>query len=166
MKKSQLRFEVATIAGIGLFAAVFLIRTYDYPRRAALFPRGISIIILFLLLLFIASRVRRYLKKKGASAKEAPSQTAEGEDSGRRQAMPWILTFGIAAGFLILIYLIGFAVAALCYLVTHIYLTGYRNHKVVWLYALVIGMALISFEYLFAVSLPKGILVEMIRGNH
>jgi uncharacterized membrane protein YfcA len=166
MKKSQLRFEIAAIAGIALFSGIFLVRTYDYNYRAALFPRLVSYTVLILLLYYVFSRVRRYLKeRKESTAKEVTPQTEEGAETEERRGMSWVVAFGIAIGFLILIYLTGFAVAAVCYMAAHIYLTGYRNHKIVLLYALFIGIALVSFEYLFDISLPKGILFEMIRGH-
>ncbi len=157
------KFETVAVGAIGAFSLLFLIQTYNYGRRAALFPRLISGIVLFLILFFIASRVRRLLKIKRKGATAAESLPAKGEavaDSSQR--VKWTLTFGAAIGFCILMYLIGFGPATAFYLATHIYLAGYRKLKVIFLYALALGAMMVFIGHLFKVPLPEGIFVEPI----
>jgi len=155
------KFETVAVGAIGAFSLLFLIQTYTYGRRAALFPRLISWIVLFLILFFIASRVLRLLKRKGATdAEPLPAKGAAAADSSQR--VRWTVTFGAAIGFCILMYLIGFGPATAFYLATHIYLAGYRKLKVIFLYALALGAMMVFIGYLFKVPLPEGIFVEPI----
>jgi hypothetical protein len=162
MRKYLMRFETVAVGAIGLFSALFFIQTYNYGRRAALFPRIISLLVLFLILVFIISRIHRVLKKKRASSKEEPVW-AEGVAKVKKpQGVNWPLTFGGGIGFCILMYFIGFGLSTVCYMVTHTYLAGYRKHKIIFLYALALGVTMVLIGYAFMIPLPKGVLVEMI----
>ncbi len=165
MRKFLSRYETVAVGAICAFSALFLVQTYDYGRRAALFPRAISILVLFLILCFIFSRIRRMFKEKRSPSKEVPHRAEGAGEAGQRQGVKWILSFGGAIGFCILMYLIGFGLATVCYVAAHTYWAGYRRHKVTFMYALALGIMMVLIGYLFMIPLPQGILVEMISEN-
>lgn len=162
MKKYLMRFETVAVGTIGLFSALFFIQTYNYGRRAALFPRIVSLMVLILVLFYIFSRIRRMLKKKGTLSKKEPVQAGVVAQADQPQGVNWTLTFGAGIGFCILMFLIGFGLSTVCYMVTHTYLAGYRKHKIIFLYALAMGVTMVLIGYAFMIPLPKGVLVEMI----
>lgn len=162
MKKFLLRYETVAVTVIALFCIIFLVQTFEYGRRAGLFPRLISWVVLFLILVFIVSRLRRFWKSRGApSPEETRSECVTKAD--QPQGMKWTLTFALAMGFCILLYLVGFGPATVCYLSAHIYLAGYRKGRVIIVYALAVGVIMVAFGYLFQIPLPEGILVELIK---
>ncbi len=165
MRKYLWRYETVAVGAIFAFSALFLIQTYNYGRRAALFPRAISIFVLFLILFFIFSRARRMFKEKEPSSKEVPRRAEGPREAGQRQGVKWTVSFGGAIGFCILMYLIGFGLATVCYVAAHTHWAGYRRHKVTFTYALVLGIIMVLIGYLFMIPLPQGILVEMILEN-
>ena len=163
MKKYLWRYETLAVGAIGLFSVIFLIQTYDYGRKAALFPRLVCCIVLFLILFFIVSRLRRMLKKRSVPSQEEPVRKEVITEAGQTPGLKWTLTFGLAMGFCLLMYLIGFGPATVCYLAVHTYLAGYRKCKVIFLFALAVGAIMVFFGRLFQIPLPEGILVGMIR---
>lgn len=163
MKKYLWRYETLAVSAIGLFCIIFLIQTYDYGRRAALFPRLVCLIVLFLILFFLFSRLRRMLKKGGVPSQEGVVRTEVITEAGQPTGLKWTLTLGLAMGFCFLIYLIGFGPATVCYLAVHTHLAGYRKRKVTFLFALAVGAIIVSFGRLFQIPLPEGILVGMIK---
>ena len=165
MKKYLMRFETMAVGTIGLFSVLFLIQTYNYGRRAALFPRIMSLTVLILILFYIFSRIRWMLKKKGALSKKEPVRAGVVVKADQHQGVNWPLTFGAGIGFCILMFLIGFGMSTVCYIATHTYLAGYRKHKVIFLYALAMGVMMVLIGYAFMIPLPKGVLVEMISAH-
>lgn len=163
MKKYLWRYETLAVSAIGLFCVIFLIETYNYGRKAALFPRLVCFIVLFLILFFIFSRLRRLLKKEAVSAHKEPVRTEVITEVGQLQEVRWTLTFSLAMGFCLLMYLIGFGPATVCYLAAHTYLAGYRKRRVIFLFAVAVGGIIVFFGHLFKIPLPDGILVGMIR---
>jgi FtsH-binding integral membrane protein len=162
MKKYLWRYETLAVGAIGLFCVIFLTQTYDYGRKAALFPRLVCFIVLFLILFYIFSRLRRMLKKGAVPSQEEPVRTEARTEAGQPQGLKWTLTFGLAMGFCLLMYLIGFGPATVCYLAVHTYLAGYRKRKVIFVFALAVGAIIVFFGRLFKIPLPDGILVGMI----
>jgi hypothetical protein len=161
MKASWFRLETIAVGTIAVFSALFLLQTYDYGRRAALFPRLISVTILVLTALFIVSRLRRGLKRGAAAQRE--SLRAEVRSETRGGGISWLLALAAASGFSALIYLIGFGFATFVYIATHLYLAAYRRHIVVFLFALAMAAVMVLTGHLFNIQLPRGVLVEMIR---
>ena len=158
MNKEVWWYEMVAAAVIGVFCTYFLIETYTYGPKAALFPRLICFFVLFLSVIFFVSRIRRFLKMKALSASE--TQTKK-QDAESHESVKWFLTFGLAIGFCILMTLIGFGPAAVCYLALHSYMAGYRKIKVILIVALIVAAAMVLFGRMFNIPLPEGILFEM-----
>ncbi len=162
MNKHVWRYEALAAGVIGVFCTIFLIQTYDYGRKAALFPRLMCFTVLFLLVFFIVSRIRRFLKMKQAPPQQ-DQVTAEGAaEADSLHVVKWPLTFGLAIGFCLLMTLIGFGPATVCYLAAHTYIAGYRKGKVIFLFALAVGAIMVFLGRLFKIPLPEGILVGMV----
>jgi hypothetical protein len=164
MKASWFRLEIIAIGTIAIFSALFLLQTYDYGRRAALFPRLISVTILFLTAIFVVTRVRRGMKRAPAAPRESPR--AEVGSESRAGGISWLLALAAATGFSALIYLIGFCFSTLVYVASHLYLAGYRRHGVVFLFAVAMAALVAVTGYLFNIQLPRGVVVEMIRPSN
>jgi hypothetical protein len=162
MKKYLWRYETVAVSAIGLFCAYFLVQTYNYGHKAALFPRLVCSIVLFLILVFIISSLRRRSKRGEVSSQAKPVRTEGIAEAGQPQGVKWTLTFGLAMGFCLLMYLIGFGLATFCYLALHTRLAGYRKGKVIFFFALAVAGIMVFFGGLFHISLPEGILVTMI----
>jgi hypothetical protein len=163
MRAPWFKIEMLAAGTIAVFSAAFLFQTYDYGRRAALFPRLISVAILLLTAIFLVSRLRRGSKRTPAIAdaeKRVGGETARRET--RRAGMNWLLAFGAASGFSALIYLIGFGPSTFVYVASHLYLAGYRRHAVGFLFALAMATVVVLTGHLFGIQLPRGVLVEII----
>ena len=143
-------FEALAVGVIAVFASLFLFQTYHYGHRAALFPRAISVAILFLIGVFVVSRLR------AAVVKPQP-------DTGTPHS--WLLAFGVVTGFVVSIYLVGFAVSTFVYVATHLYLAGYRRHGVIFSFALAMAVGIAAAGYVFAIPLPSGVLMPMTLGE-
>ncbi len=161
MKKYLLRFETFAVGAIALFSGLFLYQTYQYGRRAALFPRIISLTVLFLTAVFFYSRVRRIRKQTGAS-ETTVIDTNSGRSCDGAEKVSWIVTLSVATAFLVLIYLIGFGPATFFYVPAHLYISGYRRHKVIFGFALAMAILMVGSGYLFSIPLPQGVLIESI----
>lgn len=165
MREQLLKFETFAVATIAVFSGLFLVQTYEYGRRAALFPRGVSITILFLTGFFIVSRIRRAMSKQKTAMKEA---TVPAEVSGKVTevgGVNWLLTLSAATGFFVLIYLFGFGPSTFFYVTAHLYLAGYRRHGVIFLFALAMAIVIVLTGYLFTIPLPDGVLVQRFVGE-
>jgi hypothetical protein len=77
----------------------------------------------------------------------------------------WLLTLSAATGFFVLIYLVGFGPSTFFYVTAHLYLAGYRRHRVIFLFALAMAIVIFLTGYLFTIPLPEGVLVQMIVGE-
>lgn len=161
MKKYLWRYETLAVTVIGVFCVVFLIQTYHYGRKAALFPRLVSSMVLFLILFFILSRLRRILQKGVLSSPEELVRTKGTAEAGQPHGLKWTFTFGLAMVFFLLMYLIGFGPATVCYLVMHTRLAGYRRFMVIFLFALAVGGSMVFIGNLFHIPLPEGIVVDL-----
>ena len=164
MRSHLLKFEAFAVAIIAIFSGVFLLQTYEYGRRAALFPRVVSITVLSLTGFFIVSRLRRATINKNVPAKESPARTEIGDEANQSAGVNWLAALGVAIGFFVLIYLVGFGPATLIYVSAHLYMAGYRRHGLIFLFAIAMAILVVATAYLFAVPVPGGMLVDMIAG--
>lgn len=162
MREHSLKFETFAVGAIALFSGLFFLQTYQYGRRAALFPRVVSLTILFLTGVFIVSRIRRAMVKP--PSKKETASVVQSEISQAR-GVNWLLTLSAATGYCALIYLIGFGPATFFYVVTHLYLAGYPRRTVTFLFALAMAIIIVVTGYLFTVPLPEGLLMEMLFGT-
>jgi uncharacterized membrane protein YfcA len=166
MRDQLLKLETFAVGTIAVFSALFLLQTYEYGRRAALFPKLVSFTILFLTGCFLVSRLRRAIKRQRTEVKKKETIPVEVESEATQPAgVHWLLTLSAATGFFVLIYLVGFGPATFFYVATHLSLAGYRRHSVIALFALAMAIIIVGTGYLFTIPLPEGVLVEMIAGE-
>jgi hypothetical protein len=166
MREYLLKFETVAVATIAGFSGLFLFQTYQYGHRAALFPRVVSLTVLFLTGFFIVSRLRRAMAKQKSAAKEEPARVKIAGELDRAAGVNWLVTLSAATAFFILIYLVGFGLATFIYVAAHLYLAGYRRHSVVFLFAMAMAVLIVGTGYLFSIPLPQGLLVQMIAAEH
>jgi hypothetical protein len=143
--------EALLLILLGGFAVAFLVLSKDYGATAALFPRWVAGAAILSLLLALPVEILRRRKSS------APEPAAESSDS-----VAWPLILLLQGGYVLFIYLIGFAGATLLFLLFTPALMHYRRWSVILLYGVLLTAAVAgSFMWLFNVRLPKGILWDM-----
>jgi hypothetical protein len=165
MREHLRKFETFAVGTIAVFSGLFLFQTYDYGRRAALFPRVVSITVLFLTGFFIISRIRKAMAKQKTALKEQPVTVEIVSEVNEAGGVNWLLTLSSATAFFVLIYFVGFGLSTFVYVATHLYLAGDRRHSVIFSFAIAMAIIIVGTGYLFNISLPEGVLVQMIAEN-
>ncbi|MCC7184348.1 MAG: tripartite tricarboxylate transporter TctB family protein [Rhodocyclaceae bacterium] len=161
MKKSTNLFDldVLLLLVLGIFAGAFLFDTRSYNATAALFPRLISIVTLVLIVWSIALRVATVLGKHKREQEPEQAQSAGGEG-----ALAWYWSVATMVGYFVLIYLAGFTVATLVYLLAMPLLLGYRKYLNIVLTGGIFTLAFVAvFTYVLHARIPAGILGEFLR---
>ncbi|MBI4184979.1 MAG: tripartite tricarboxylate transporter TctB family protein [Proteobacteria bacterium] len=148
----------ATIALGVLFAfAVIVAVGADYPEEVRLFPMIIGaagMVLAATVLVTLALRL-------GAGAPGEGGTDGEGA-GGRRQT--WI-ALATAPAYSLLLWLFGYWIASLACMVGLPWLLGYRNLKVLAVLAVaIVGGVGVFFPGTMAIYLPRGALVEWLRG--
>lgn len=166
MRENLPKFETFAVATVAVFSGLFFVQTYEYGRRAALFPRVVSGTVLFLTGFFVVSRIRRAMAKQKTAMKEQPVTVEVVSEVNEAGGVNWLLTLSAAMTFFVLIYLVGFGLSTFVYVATHLYLAGYRRHRVIFLFAIAMAIVIVGAGYLFTIPLPEGVLVQMIVGEH
>ena len=142
------------------FATLFLIDSRTYNPTAALFPRLVATVTIFLLVgAMIQHYVKLYLQTPvisgGADDAKAPKKS---------DGIKWYVNLAIILAYFSLIYITGFVWASLLYLLITPVIMGYRKFKIVVAIAL---FWVIVFVYVFYVLLqariPKGLLEQVIQ---
>jgi len=133
------RLEVLLIAILGGFAATFLLLSRDYNATAALFPKLIAVASLIFLAAGIATR----------------KSSNMGSDPSLLDFKPG--TLALEGGYLVLIYLLGFFVATLLYLIIAPIQLRYERRGLAIATSVVLTLLLAgSFMWLFDIQLPPG----------
>ena len=136
------RLEVVLLAILGGFSALFLFLTKDYNPTAALFPRIIAVASL----LFLIGGLRDGGRSRELQRDLPPSLNP----------LPVLL---LQAGYVVLIYLIGFFLATLLYLAVAPLQLRYERRGIALAQSVVLTAALAgSFMWLFSIQLPVGII--------
>jgi tripartite tricarboxylate transporter TctB family protein len=132
------------------FALLFLFVTKDYGATAALFPRVVAIFSLVLITLDIFWRYF-FMRAKGAKPQAEKNEIS--------QTVSWQSALALQAGYIGLIYVAGFSVATLAYLIACPWQLRYRNWLVTIVHAVLLMVAIVyTFHTVFHVRLPKGVL--------
>jgi len=145
------KLEILLLAILGGFALTSLILSREYNSTAALFPRLIAIasLVFLSLTMFVGIRGR------------TPELFPVGNSSGVRPWIPWILV--LQAGYVAFIYLLGFFVATLLYLILAPIQLGYQHRRVAIAASVVLTLLLAgSFMWLFEIQLPAGAIWKML----
>lgn len=140
-------FLLLVLAG---FAGLFLLATKDYGATAALFPRLIASATLGLIALDVVC-VHLFAAKKARKAK--PDEASEKARSG------WMVPLALQGGYIALIYVAGFAMATLIYLLVCPWQLRYRRWMVTIAHAVLLTAVLVyAFHSVFHTRLPRGLL--------
>jgi hypothetical protein len=145
--------DVILMTVLGVFAGAFLLETRTYNPTAALFPRLVSIISLIFIIWTIG---QRYL----ALRREAKSSPVGEEEAGTegKGALEWYWSLATMVAYFVLIYLLGFTLVTLLYLVALPLLLGYRRYKIVLITGVLWTVAFITvFTHVLHARIPEGI---------
>jgi putative tricarboxylic transport membrane protein len=151
--------DIILMAVLGIFAGAFLIETRSYNPTAALFPRLVSIISL----IFISWTITQRCLTLRREAKSSP-EAEEGAGIKGGGALIWYWSLATMVGYFILIYLLGFTLVTLIYLVVLPLLLGYKRMKIVLITGVLWTVAFISvFTYVLHARIPEGIVGSFLR---
>ena len=149
------KLELVLLAILGGFALTFLVLSREYSSTAALFPRLIAVASLLFLVL------GRMGRTQGIEGRRPISPHGE---IGLRPSIPCVRPIlALQAGYVVFIYLIGFFVATLLYLILAPIQLRYQRRGVAIATSVVLTLLLAgSFMWLFDIQLPAGAIWEML----
>ena len=151
--------DIVLMVVLGVFAGAFLIETRTYNPTAALFPRLVSIISLIFIIWTIARRCLSLVRK----AKTSPEVQAEVEPTGEG-VLAWYWSLATMVGYFVLIYLLGFTLVTLIYLLVLPLLLGYRKYKIILITGVLWTVTFITvFTYVLHARIPEGIVGSFLR---
>jgi len=156
--KAFFRLEMIAVLVIGLFSATFLKMTFAYGKKAAMFPRIISIFVLIIAIYYVIGQVVAAIKQPQGSSPVAAKKLAEPETKILGQA-PRNVLIGSFLVYALLIYVIGFAGATLCYGIGIPYIAGYRKKAVIIVFAVAMTIMMVVIGKVFMIPLPEGLII-------
>lgn len=144
-------FLLLTLCG---FALAFLLETTRLQQTAALFPRLVAETSLFVFVIVLAFRL---LKSSETTVEQSASVAAK--------KPPNATSFGAAltlqAAYLATVFLLGFPIATLTYLVVCPRLMGYQRWRILLPYSVLLTSAVfLAFAYVLHVRFPGGLLAR------
>ena len=151
--------DIVLMAVLGVFAGAFLIETRSYNPTAALFPRLVSIMSL----VFVAWTItQRYLALR-RKAKSSPDTKVEAGIKGEA-VLAWYWSLASMVGYFVLIYLLGFTLVTLLYLLALPLLLGYRRYRIVLITGVLVTVTFITvFTHVLHARVPEGIVGSFLR---
>jgi hypothetical protein len=145
--------DVILMVVLGIFAGAFLLETRTYNPTAALFPRLVSIISLIFIIWTIGQRYLALRREAGSSLE----REEEAETKGKG-ALDWYWSLVTMVGYFVLIYVLGFTLVTLIYLLAIPFLLGYRKIKIVVITGVLWTVAFITvFTHVLHARIPEGI---------
>lgn len=136
---------------LGGFCAVFVVESRQYGDMAAFLPRLVGVASLVLLALAVAVQV---FGKAKPDARGGPSPRERPVD-----AIPWPAALAAQIGYIVLLFLAGFPLATVIYLLAAPFQMRYRRWKIVVPFAVLLtAITVFSFTRLFSVRFPEGLL--------
>ena len=151
--------DIVLMAVLGVFAGAFLLETRAYNPTAALFPRLVSIFSLVLIVWTIAQRCLTLRRK----ARSSPDTKAEAGTKAEG-ALAWYWSLATMVGYFVLIYVLGFNLVTLIYLLVLPVLLGYRRYKIVLITGVLSTVAFVTvFSYVLHARIPEGIVASFFR---
>ncbi|MBI4294036.1 MAG: tripartite tricarboxylate transporter TctB family protein [Betaproteobacteria bacterium] len=151
--------DIVLMALLGVFAGAFLIEARSYNPTAALFPRLVSI---FSLVFVVWTITQRYLalRRKAKSSPDTKAQAGKKAEG----SLAWYWSLATMVGYFVLIYLLGFTLVTLVYLLVLPVLLGYRRYKIVLITGVLSTATFISvFSYVLHARIPEGIVESFFR---
>ena len=133
------------------FAVAFLLETTRLQQTAALFPRLVAEVSLFVFVIALAFRLLKSsettVRQTASIAAKAPNATSFGA------------ALALQAAYLAAVFLLGFPIATLTYLVVCPRLMGYQRWKILLPYSVLLTSAVfLAFAYVLHVRFPVGLL--------
>lgn len=154
-KKFWVQGEFYLLITFSLVGVVFFLMTWSFSPTAALFPRIVTFVVGVLSLYTLAGWLRaRYKKEKGEKA--AP-------DSSPGAGMAWYVSLSAMVAYFILIYVAGFVLATLIYLLALPLMMGYKRKVTAAVVAVIFAVIIyFSFGAILHVPLPAGWLGKLL----
>lgn len=176
MKQKKLVTDRIFLVVLILFFSVILAQSMGLTRTAGLMPKLITIAgIILCVLVLISGFVKERIAPAKDEEQEAGTTENGGDDSkdwqemareGEKKGLPLYTTVLVSIGYLIIFVVCGFLVASIAVMLVIPLLLNYRKLVVVIPVAIISPMAIyFSFVYLFHVSLPTGLIFQLITRN-
>ncbi|MFB3886103.1 MAG: tripartite tricarboxylate transporter TctB family protein [Thermodesulfobacteriota bacterium] len=138
---------------LGAFGVVFIVQTYGYRPSAALFPRLVGIVVVFLSFYQLGENVWLTVAGRGGKAEESEKRT---------QGLRWHWSFLLILLYFGLICLIGFVWGTGLFLMFFPFAAGYKRWLVTLIVAVVTAILIeVSFSLFLQIPLPSGILLAI-----
>ncbi len=134
------------------FALAFLLETTRLQQTAALFPRLVAETSLFVFVIVLAFRLLK-------SNETTVQQTASISEKKAPNATSFGAALTLQAAYLAAVFLLGFPIATLTYLVVCPRRMGYQRWKILLPYSVLLTSAVfLAFAYVLHVRFPGGLL--------
>jgi hypothetical protein len=134
------------------FALAFLLETMKLNQTAALFPRLVAEVSLFLFIIALGSRL---LTSSATTVQKAHAIS----EKKPQNAMSFSAALALQAGYITAVFVLGFPIATLMYLLVCPQLMGYERWKILLPYGVLLTSAVfLAFAYMLHVRFPGGLL--------
>ena len=142
-----------------MLSVFFYVLASDYPKMARTFPQLLLVLVIVLTSLDIASKI--LIGKQELLEENAPQESKETNE----QKIKFFLTTISMFVFLFLMFLFGFTLGTIIFLLLFAWCFGYRKIKPLIISSLMItGFLYIIFILIMESFLPDGLLFEILRG--
>ena len=151
------RAEAAALIVVGLVMAAFILIGRKYPEEVRLFPTLVAYVglpITLFRLLGLGWSMRRHRGKAPGREKPVESQY--------RPVTPWYVSFALFLVYALLVYLAGFVLATVVFVIVTGFTAGYRKLPVLVAVGIGAGVFTLVFARLLNVILPLGAIFEAI----
>jgi small-conductance mechanosensitive channel len=178
VKQKKLVTDRIFLTVLILFFSIILWQSMGLTRTAGLMPKlittvGIILCVLVLIIGFLKERVLSTKKEeKKIENPENEGGNKKGGDwqemarGGVKKGLPLYATILVSIGYLVLFALFGFLIASIAVMMVVPLLLNYRKLLIVIPVAIISPLAIyFSFVYLFHVTLPTGLVFQLITGN-
>ena len=160
--KSKFLIDRVFLGALTVFFAVMLQQSTGMSRTASQMPRLFCIAGIFLCFFVLVKGIiaERKAAAKKASGGEEKKKEGDWRDAAQgEKGMSFLLTFGIVAGYIVLIYLFGFIVSSVLVMILVPFFMKYQKRLTSVIVAVVSTFSLFfAFRYLFHITLPTGLL--------
>lgn len=144
-------------------STVFLMMTAALGKTASLFPKILCITIIALVLVYLGAQIYNNYKNSLDKSSEKEVEAKKGLAGGDvPKSGHWYIIISSIVTYMGLMYLIGFVVASLFFVIALAYLGKYRKMKVVLPVALGITVLLVVIGRLFNIPLPTGLWLNVL----
>lgn len=145
--------EVVALLVLGVVMVTFLVMGRQYEYLVSMFPALFCILGLVLILFRLSGLGLKAYRKNRAGMVQEPS-----EGGMERPLVPWWRFTLSLLGFVVLVYLVGFAFTGALFMLAVPLLTGYRKWRVLFPLAVGAGVFTLFFARLLELSLPVGLI--------